>query len=277
MWWVRPAIVVQKPSTPSLTAACPMAGSMLAKRNRTSGVRCEMNWPASMPSMSAKMGATSRAMVQLLRRGGRLAGGFGVGEEGLGRRRAPQVRRDVPVAGYPAVVDLVDVGEPLDPRAPRVGVVVEEVRSDGMAAYPPARLAALAAHAVGADRDRVDGRDLETGVVEAAVGAGDEAEDVVVAWSGVEEGHQVVVDRVAEPQPQHLGVELRHPGRLRGEQQRVPEPPGQDVAGGLPPLGDVETLAGAADVDQDLGDGPGRRLRLVQQLHGRPVRVAQPQ
>ena len=79
----------------------------------------------------------------LLRWNGRLAGGFLVGEEGLGRRGAPQVRRDVPVAGYPAVVDLVDVGEPLDPRAPRVGVVVEEVRSDGVAAYPPARLAAL--------------------------------------------------------------------------------------------------------------------------------------
>ncbi len=32
-----------------------------------------------------------------------------------------------------------------------------------------------------------------------------------------------------------------------------------------------------ADVDQHLGGGPGRRLRFVEQLHGRPVRVAQPQ
>ena len=114
-------------------------------------------------------------------------------------------------------------------------------------------------------------------MVEAAVGAGDEAEDVVVAGPGVEERHQVVVDRVAEPQPEHLGVELGHPRGLRGEQQRVPEPPGQHVLGGLPPLGDVEPLAGAAHVDQHLGGGPGRRLGFVEQLHGRPVRVAQPQ
>ena len=66
MWWVRPSIVVQNPSTPSFTAACPMAGSMLAKRNRTSGVRCEMNLSAFMPSMSAKMGATSRLTVHSL-------------------------------------------------------------------------------------------------------------------------------------------------------------------------------------------------------------------
>jgi hypothetical protein len=57
----------------------------------------------------------------------------------------------------------------------------------------------LARDPVGADGDRVDGRDLEAGVVEAAVGAGDEAEDVVVAGPGVEERHQVVVDRVADP------------------------------------------------------------------------------
>src|SRR5580693_6430663 len=110
-----------------------------------------------------------------------------VTEEGLGWRRAPQVRGDVPVVGHPAVVDLVNVGEPLDPRAPRIGVVMEEVRSDGVAAQAPARLAALGAHPVGAHRDRVDGRDLEAGMVETAVGAGDEPEDVVVAWPGVQE------------------------------------------------------------------------------------------
>jgi hypothetical protein len=60
-------------------------------------------------------------------------------------------------------------------------------------------------------------------VVEAAVGAGDEPEDVVVAWPGVQERHQVVVDGVADPQPEHLGVELGHLHGLRGEQQRVPE------------------------------------------------------
>src|SRR5580704_15602718 len=182
MWWVRPSIVAQKPSTPSFTAARPMAGSALAKRNLASGVRCAMNLSASMPSMSAKIGAMSRLMMHSFVgvagseqvASGFSASGFLVGEEGLGWRRTPQVRGDVPVVGHPAVVDLVDVGEPLDPRAPRIGVVVEEVRSDGVAAQAPARLAALGAHPVGAHRDRVDGRDLEAGMVETAVGAGDE-------------------------------------------------------------------------------------------------------
>ena len=207
----------------------------------------------------------------------RAAGGFLVGEEGLGRRRAPQVRGDVPVVGHPAVVDLVDVGEPLDPRAPRIGVVVEEVGSDGVTAQAPARFAALGAHSVGADRDRVDGRDLEAGVVEAAVGAGDEPEDVMVARPGVQERHHVVVDRVADPQPEHLGVELGHPCGLRGEQQRVPEALREHVPGRVGPLRDADPLAAAAHVDQHLGGRPGRSLGLVEQLHGGTVGVPKPQ
>jgi hypothetical protein len=56
-------------------------------------------------------------------------------------------------------------------------------------------------------------------VVETAMGARDEPEDVMVSRPGVEERDEVVVDGVAEPQPEHLGVELGHPLRLRGEQQ----------------------------------------------------------
>jgi hypothetical protein len=56
----------------------------------------------------------------------------------------------------------------------------------------PAGVASPGAHPVGADRDRVDGRHLEAGVVEAAVGAGDEAEHVVIAGAGVEERDEAV-------------------------------------------------------------------------------------
>src|SRR6478735_11910341 len=55
--------MLQKPSTPSVTAAGPRAGSLLAKRNFTSGERYETNFSASMASMAAKMGATSRLMI----------------------------------------------------------------------------------------------------------------------------------------------------------------------------------------------------------------------
>jgi hypothetical protein len=41
--------------------------------------------------------------------------------------------------------------------------------------------------------------------MEAAVGAGDEAEDVMIARPGVEERHPVTVDGVADPQAQNLG------------------------------------------------------------------------
>src|ERR1035438_5863910 len=116
--------------------------------------------------------------------------GLLIGQELRRRRGAPQVRRDLPVAGYPAIVDLVDIGKPLDPGAPRVRVVVEEVRADGVTAQAPAGLAALGTHPVGADRDRVDRRHLEAGVVETAVGAGDEPEDVMITWAGVQEGDQ---------------------------------------------------------------------------------------
>src|SRR3984957_1811943 len=193
MWWVSPSMAEKKPATASRTAARPVTGSAFAKRNFASGVRRATNLSGSNASMSAKIEAMSRLMVHSFVGAGvggfGSAGGFLVGEEGLGRRRAPQVRGDIPVVGHPAVVDLVDVGEHLDPRAPRIGVVVEEVRSDGVAAQAPACLVALGAHPVGADRDRVDGRDLEAGVVEAAVGAGDEAEDVVIARPGVQERH----------------------------------------------------------------------------------------
>src|SRR6266567_87803 len=63
MWWVRPSIEAQNPLTPSVTAARPMAGSALAKRNLTSGVRYATNLSASMASMAAKIGATSRLTV----------------------------------------------------------------------------------------------------------------------------------------------------------------------------------------------------------------------
>src|ERR1700736_92104 len=102
------------------------------------------------------------------------------------------MRGDVPFAGDPAVVDLVDVGEPLDPRTPRVGVVVEEVRPDRVTSQSPPGVASPAAHPVGTERDRVDGRHLEAGVMKARMAAGDEPEDVMVPGTRVEERHQAV-------------------------------------------------------------------------------------
>src|SRR6266508_2565749 len=115
----------------------------------------------------------------------RSVAGFEVVQKCLRRWRAPQMRGDVPVACNPLVVDLVDVGEPFDPGTPGVRVVVEEVRADGVTAQAPSRLAPPGAHPVGAERDRVDGRHLEAAVMEAAVAAGDEPEDVVIAGPGV--------------------------------------------------------------------------------------------
>jgi hypothetical protein len=95
---------------------------------------------------------------------------------------------------------------------------VEEVRADGVAAKAPSGLASLGPHPVGADGDRIEGRHLEAGVVEATVATGDEAEDVVVAGPGIEESHQAV-DPVAHPKAQHLGVEVGHLLLLGREQQ----------------------------------------------------------
>src|SRR5260370_3700096 len=53
----------QEPYTPAVAAARPRAGWALAKRNLTSGVRFATNLSASMASMSAKIGATSRLMI----------------------------------------------------------------------------------------------------------------------------------------------------------------------------------------------------------------------
>src|SRR6266545_4309545 len=240
MWWVRPSIVEKKPATVSFTAARPVTGSALPKRNVTSGVRWATNLSGSKASMSAKTLAASRLIMRSLignqRDGSAIVGQLGrhwprrvprvstrgllVGEEGLGRRGAPQVRWDLPVAGDPGVVDLVDVGEPLDPRTPGIRVVVEEVRADRVAAQAPPGLASPSAHPVSAERDRVDGGHLEAGVVEPAVRAADEPEDVVVAGPGVEERHEAA-DTVTDPQPQHLGIEVGHLLGLRSEQQRV--------------------------------------------------------
>ena len=171
-------MVAQKPSTASLTAARPMTGSAFAKRNsrrgevgdelvgvdrvdggeyrgyvtahdallhesRRAGTR-KKKWPRGKPAgyqARPKVYAVESVCSSSGKRQWLVPGqvGFLVGQEGPGWRGAPQVRGDVPVAGHPAVVDLVDVGEPLDPRAPRIGVVVEEVRPDGVPAQAPAR------------------------------------------------------------------------------------------------------------------------------------------
>ena len=105
------------------------------------------------------------------------------------------------------------------------------------AAEARAGLAALLPHPVGAQRDRVDRRHLEAGMVEPTVAASDEPEHMVVTASGVEEGH-LPVDGVADPQAEHVGVEPGHLLGLGGEQQRVAQPAGHHVLGGLQPLGD---------------------------------------
>jgi hypothetical protein len=136
---------------------------------------------------------------------------------------------------------------------------------------PPARVASL-----GADRDRVDRGHLEAGVVETPVRAGDEAEHVVITGARVEERDQAM-DRVADPEPEHLGVEVGHLLRLGREKQRVPQALGQHVLGGFWPRRDADPLPASAHVDQDFRGRPGRSLRLVEQLDGSAVRVTEPQ
>src|SRR6202050_1756725 len=90
-------------------------------------------------------------------------------------------------------------------------------------------------HPVGAERDRVDGRNLEAGVVEARMSRCDEPEHVVVTGTRVQERDAVMVDHVADSQAKHADVEGGHRGRPGGKEQRVPEPPGADVVRNLKP------------------------------------------
>src|ERR1019366_2294407 len=99
-----------------------------------------------------------------------------------------------------------------------------------MAAQPPPLVVSLAAHPIGAERNRVDGGHLEAGVVEARMAAGDEPENVMIPGPGIEERHEAV-DPVADAKPEHLGVEVGHLLRLRREKQRVPETARHDIVG----------------------------------------------
>src|SRR5919106_2315020 len=280
MWWVRPSIVEKKPVTASRTASRPVTGSALPKRKTTSGVRWVTNLSGLKASMSEKTLATSLAMTGLLREGlvmsSASAAGFEVAQECLRWWGAPEVWWNVPFPSDPAVVDLVDVGEPFDPRTPGIRVVVEEVRADGVAAQPPSCVSSPAAHAIGAKGDGVDGWHLEASVVEARVAAGDEPEDVVVAGSGVQECHQVM-DAVADAQAEHCGVEVRHLLRLGCEQQGVAQSAWHDIRCGLLPLRDTDPLAVGPDIGEHLADGTGRCRRMVEKMHGGTVRGAQPE
>src|ERR687892_240995 len=124
MWWVRPSIVEKKPVTASRTASRPVTGSALPKRKTTSGVRWVMNLSGLRASMSEKTLATSLAMTGLLREGlvmsSASAAGFEVAQECLRWWGAPEVWWNVPLPSDPAVVDLVDVREPFDPRTPGI-------------------------------------------------------------------------------------------------------------------------------------------------------------
>src|SRR5208282_5725203 len=84
MWWVRPSIVEKKPATASFTAARPVTGSALAKRNFASGVRWATNLSGSKASMSAKIAAMPGLMVPSWGWGGGWGqlGGAGFGSVG---------------------------------------------------------------------------------------------------------------------------------------------------------------------------------------------------
>src|SRR5256885_8470605 len=70
---------------------------------------------------------------------------------------------------YTTLFRSVHVGVVLDPAAPRVADVVEEIRGERVPPGAEALLVAGAAHAPGAKADVVDARDLEARVLEAAV------------------------------------------------------------------------------------------------------------
>jgi hypothetical protein len=86
--------------------------------------------------------------------------------------------------------------------------------------------------------------------LETRVGAPDEAEHMMVTRFRVQEGDQATGDAVADPQPEHFGVEIRHLLRLGREHQRVTQPPGHHVLDRLLPLRHTDPLVVAAHVCQ---------------------------
>src|SRR5262245_52332793 len=115
----------------------------------------------------------------------RAAGLFEVPPEIGGHVGAPRVEgvgRRV-VLGLPGHVgrDVVDVAEILGEAAPGIADVVEEIRTEDVAAEAPAVAVALVEQPAAADPDLVDVRHLEARVVVAGPLILEEREHVVVA------------------------------------------------------------------------------------------------
>src|SRR5579871_2224780 len=150
----------------------------------------------------------------------------------LGRPfRAPDVGQLVPVASLPLVADAVHVGVVLDPTAPRVANIVEEVRGERVPAGAKALLESRIAHAPYAEADVVDAGDLEAGVLESPMGAGNEPEAMMVDDAVARRHERNLAFRpVAGAQAQHVGEELLGALVVGGEHQRVPETKGPRIA-----------------------------------------------
>src|ERR1700739_3773304 len=97
-------------------------------------------------------------------------------------------------------------------------------------------------------------------MMETRMGRADESEDVVVAAPRVEERHEVVVNGVADLQPEHSGVEAAQPAGRRSEQERVAEPARIHITGNFAPGRPADPLPASTGVDEDLRDRPGWRL-----------------
>src|ERR1700720_4634415 len=85
-----------------------------------------------------------------------LADLFAVVVKRAGHGATPHGRRDVPFAADPLFCDGVDVAVVLDPAAPGIADVGEQVGPQRVSAQPPALVVAVLAHCLRTDRDLVD-------------------------------------------------------------------------------------------------------------------------
>src|SRR5262245_11656802 len=128
----------------------------------------------------------------------------------VGAPRVERVGRRV-VLGLPGHVgrDVVDVAKILGEAAPGIADVMEEIRTDDVAAEAPAVAVALVEQPAAADADLVYVGHLEAGVVVARALVLEEGEHVVVAATlAVAQESDDVRRAVRQPHADDAGVEI---------------------------------------------------------------------
>src|SRR5487761_510068 len=163
-------------STRRMVSASHAASSSLASRSGTIGARCACT-SSAMRDAGFPLIPDRSAWPRLAR----LQIGVHLAIPELRRRfGTPSVRQAFPIAALPALGDLVHVGVILDPAAPRIAGVMEQVGRDRVAARTETFLISGRAHPPGAVAEIVEAGDLEARMLEAAVAAVDQAEAMVI-------------------------------------------------------------------------------------------------